>query len=200
MKSVLLSLLLLHSWVAFADPYKYGELFFIEKAKHKHSKLYILGSTITDSSLIDSYGLGLNCSFYSSPLFRFSTEATFRKTKESESSKIINQNTNVLQKTNQPGSSVHLVSSLLFLKAKSSLLNKFYQDLQLYLDLGLGATQYSKHTFKPSTPWSLYGGTTLEIPFKKVSFVAKYRRVSDNFNGRDKFNYNELMLGAGFKW
>jgi hypothetical protein len=179
-----------------AAPYEYGELFFVEENKLEHSKLQILGSMISDNNFIDSYGLIINKSLFTTSLYKLSGEVTFRQTDLTSSIKDADVNTEI----NQPTSSLHLVSSLLLLKAKSSILNKLYQDLQIYLDVGLGATQYKEHTFSDSTPFSIYGGLTLEIPFEKYSFLAKYRRLSDNFTESEKSNYSEIMLGIGFKW
>jgi hypothetical protein len=179
-----------------AAPYEYGELFFVEENKLEHSKLQILGSMISDNNFIDSYGLIINKSLFTTSLYKLSGEVTFRQTDLTSSIKDADVNTEI----NQPTSSLHLVSSLLLLKAKSSILNKLYQDLQIYLDVGLGATQYKEHTFSDSTPFSIYGGLSLEIPFEKYSFLAKYRRLSDNFTESEKSNYSEIMLGIGFKW
>jgi len=170
--------------------------FFVEENKLEHSKLQILGSMISDNNFIDSYGLIINKSLFTTSLYKLSGEVTFRQTDLTSSIKDADVNTEI----NQPTSSLHLVSSLLLLKAKSSILNKLYQDLQIYLDVGLGATQYKEHTFSYSTPFSIYGGLTLEIPFEKYSFLAKYRRLSDNFTESEKSNYSEIMLGIGFKW
>jgi hypothetical protein len=179
-----------------AAPYQYGELFFVEENKLEHSKLQILGSMISDNNFIDSYGLIINKSLFTTSLYKLSGEVTFRQTDLTSSVKDADVNTGI----NQPTTSLHLVSSLLLLKAKSSILNKLYQDLQIYLDVGLGATQYKEHTFSDSTPFSIYGGLTLEIPFEKYSFLAKYRRVSDNFTESEKSNYSEVMIGMGLKW
>ena len=179
-----------------AEPYQYGELFFVEENKVEHSKLQIMGSMISDSNFVNSYGLIINKSLFTTSLYKLSADVTLRHTELVNSVKDVAQDT----KINQPGASFHIVSSLLLLKAKSSILNKLYQDLQVYLDLGLGATQYKEQTFGNSNPFSIYGGTTLEIPFEKYSFLAKFRRVSDNFIESEKSNYSEIMFGIGFKW
>lgn len=183
-----------------AAPYQYGELFFVEESKHEHSNLQFLGSLLSDNNLIDSYGLTINKSVFSTSLYKLSAEITVRHTELTDSAKSIAQNSTIEQKVNQPTTSFHLVSSLLLLKAKSNILNKFFQDLQLYLDLGLGATQYKEKTFESSNPLSIYGGVTVEVPFEKYSFLAKFRRTSDNFMNSDKFNYNEIQFGMGLKW
>jgi hypothetical protein len=179
-----------------AAPYQYGELFFVEANKPEHSKLQILGGMITDNNFINSYGFLVNKSLFTSSLYRLSGEVTLRHTDLVDSVKKVSGNTSI----NQPSTSFHLVSSLLLIKAKTSMLNLWYNDMRVYLDLGLGATQYKRQTFKNYNPYSLYGGLTLEIPIGEYSFLAKYRRLSDNFTESQESNYSEIMLGMGFKW
>lgn len=199
-KFLVLGLVIIYSSLSLANPVTYGELFFVEKDEHVHTKLQVLGTSLTDNNLIDSYGLLINKSVFMSKLWRLSVEGTFRNTELTSTAKKLEANSEVEQRVNQPEASFHFVPSLLVHRAKGNVFNKLFPESNLYLDLGLGFTKYKENTTGDMTPFSIYGGLTLDIPIKTWSVLIRWRRVSDNPSAEDKFTYNELMLGAGFRW